>query len=61
MGAEVCRVNLLERNVMLSSGRRKEAQLQNCQGGGSHYGCSQVEIVEITHYPYPAFLLCLVM
>lgn len=61
MGAEVCRVNLLEHNVVLNSGWGEVARPQNCQGGGSRYGWSQVEIVEITHYPSPACMLCVLM
>lgn len=38
----------VERSYVLNSGQRKEAP--NCQGAGSHYKCSQVEMVEITHY-----------
>lgn len=61
MGAEVCRVNLLEQNAVMNSGQRGEAQPLNFQGGESSYWCFQVETVEITHYSSPACLLCVLM
>lgn len=52
-GAAVCRVQLLER----SSGCGKQVWPQDHQGGGSCSGCSEVETVEITHYPSPLCVL----
>lgn len=56
MTAEVCKVNLLEHENVPKSGLGGGGLVpqNSAQGGGSRYGCSQVETVEITHYPSSA-------